>query len=239
MTYRAPMLVRCTALAAVLALAACNQQQQPTGGELNNLDNQIAGNETSVTGNEADPALTSALEDQIATDPTLQQQSNNNAVRSPQGPVQAQYPVNGQGKAGTAPVASRGAAVRTAGGGTQALQNAQSAACSGEFDYNMGWARKLPAEFPVFPGGRVTDAAASKGSNCRVVTFTSDVAPQQVIDWYGQRASSAGYSVEHDRRQGDHILAGASNQGSSAYYIIVTPMRRGGSDVSLIINKGG
>ena len=227
MTYRVPMLVRCTAIAAVLVLAACDRQQA-SNGEVAKLDNQITGNETSVTGNEADPALTSALEDQIATDPTLQQQSNNNAVRSPQGPVQAQYPV-----------AARGAAVRTAGGATQSLQNAQSAACSGEFDHNMGWARRLPAEFPVFPGGRVTDAAASKTTNCRVVTFTSDAAPQQVMDWYGQRASNAGYSVEHDRREGDHILAGSSNQGAGAYYIIVTPMRRGGSDVSLIINKRG
>ena len=44
-------------------------------------------------GKDADPALTSTLEDQILVDPALAQQSNNNTVRPSETPTQAQYPL--------------------------------------------------------------------------------------------------------------------------------------------------
>src|SRR5688500_17166573 len=101
-----------TAILAVAALSiyACNRSEE---AELAKIDNQIAGNE-------ADPALSSALEDQIMVDPTLTQQSNRNAVRPPERPAQAQYPA-GQPKGG------RSAAVNSGG------------CASGTFDYNPQW----------------------------------------------------------------------------------------------------
>jgi hypothetical protein len=39
-------------------------------------------------------------------------------------------------------------------------------------------------------------------------------------------------------RQGDHVLAGLSARDGGAFYLIVTPLQGGGSDVALIANKG-
>jgi hypothetical protein len=61
------------ALAGLVALAACG------GGATNNL----AALDNSLAGNDADPALTSALEDQIMVDPTLAQQAHPNQARPP------------------------------------------------------------------------------------------------------------------------------------------------------------
>src|ERR1044072_4324413 len=90
MPRRAAMLFRTAALAGLLALAACNRTD---GHHLAEMDN-------SLICNGADPALTSALEDQILTDPNLVQQSNPNTVRPPETPVQAQYPAGSGGAAG-------------------------------------------------------------------------------------------------------------------------------------------
>jgi hypothetical protein len=227
MRHAAITLIRFTAVAAALMLAAC--QRNPSDAELAKLDNQI-------TGNEADPALTSALEDQIATDPALQQQSNKNAVRPAQGPLQAQYPLDSKAAAGAK---GRGAAARPAR--TQRSAANQGSGCDANFDYNMQWARRLPPAFPVLPGARITEAAGNDKGTCRmrVVSFTANVPPERVLDWYRQRAAGAGYSAEHQMREGDHVLAGTNEADNGAYYLIVTPMKGGGSDVSLIANNGG
>src|SRR5436190_21971789 len=85
MTKAAHIVARSAAIAALLALAACNR-----GG-----DNNLAEVDNSLIGNGADPALTSALEDQILVDPNLVQQTHPNTVRPPETPVQAQYPTDG------------------------------------------------------------------------------------------------------------------------------------------------
>ena len=203
-------LVRCALFGAALLLAGC--QRQPTEDQIATLDNQI-------TGNQSDPALTSALQDPILTDPALTQQSNKNAVRPPAGPVQAQYPPE-QGHAEM-----------------KALARGEGEGCAAQFEHSPSWARRLPAAFPVFPGARVTDAAGNDADGCRmrVVSFASEAPPQRVLLWYRERAASAGFSYEHQRADRDHVLAGAKED--DAYYLIVTP-RPGGSDVSLILNNG-
>lgn len=184
---------------AALALAACSSE--PDKSELNALDNQLAN---------ADPALTSALEDQITVDPALTQQSNRNAARATPSGQTAQYP--------------RG-------------QAAQAASCADKLDYNAGWARRLPAGFAVYPGGRVTEAAGSDTAPCamRVVTFASNAGWRNVVDWYRDRAVGAGFSAEEQARDGDRVLAGV--KGDAAYYLIVTP-KGTGSDVALIASSG-
>ena len=225
---RAATIIRIAAMAGALALGACRDNQS----DLANLDNQIIGNDT-------DPALTSALEDQIMVDPALTQQSNRNAVRPPETPTQGQYPLP---QGGQQP-GQRAAAVQGNGpgarGGAQAEMSADVRGCGPDFDYNMRWARRLPAAFPVYPGSRITDAAGSDTAECRarVVTFTTADAPQRVLDYYAARAARSGYSAEHQRRQGDHILAGTGG-GDNAFYLIVTPTGTG-SDVALIANNGG
>jgi hypothetical protein len=205
----AQSLARCVLFAALL-LAAC--QRQPSDDDIATFDNRI-------TGNRSDPALTSALQDPILTDPALTQQSNRNAVRPPAGPVQAPYPPE-QGHAEM-----------------KALVRGEGEGCAAMFDRNPSWARRLPAAFPVFPGARVTNAAGNDAEGCRmrVVSFASEASPQRVLVWYRERAASAGFSYDHHREPPDHVLAGTKDDG--AYYLIVTP-RRGGSDISLIVNNG-
>jgi hypothetical protein len=235
MPHRAHQLLRLTALAAALALAACNRGAEE--GNLASLDNQLAGNDV-------DPALTSALADQISVDPTLANQSNRNAVRPPETPTQAPYP------AAQAGGAAKGTPAAAKAGGETDRQHDQlagtargegGAACGSRipFNYDLRWANRLSPVFPVYPGAKVTEAAGSDQGDCRVrvATFTAAVGFQQLLDWYHTRAVRAGYSSEHQIRGGDHILAGTNERDGGAFYLIVTP-RRNGSEVALIANKG-
>jgi hypothetical protein len=212
---RAIPLLRLTALGAALALAACNRG----GGETNLAD----------LGNDADPAVTSALNDQILVDENLTTQSNKNAARPSPTPAGAPYP---------APDASPTAPGKAAGP-PAALAGATGCSDSKKFDYNMAWANRLSTAFPLYPGGKVTEAAANNSGGCstRVVTFATSDHWQRVLDWYHTRAVGAGYSSEHQIRQGDHILAGSNEGDNGAFYLIVTP-RPKGSEVALIANNG-
>lgn len=224
---RAAFFLPLLSIVAALGLAACDRQ--PSKTELSKLDNTLMGNDT-------DPALTSALQDQIMVDPALTQQSNKNAVRAPAGPPQAQYPLPaGDPKAGGGANGS-GKSVQTAG-----LDGSDRGAdCGGRLQYNGGWAQRLPAAFAVYPGARVTDAAGLDAADCRarVVTFRTAAPPQRVLDYYRSRAAGAGYSAEQQIREGDHILAGTLGQSDRAFYLILTPLAGGGSDVAMITNGG-
>lgn len=200
------------AAAAAFALGACSSE--PDQAELAELDNRLVGND-------ADPALTSALEDQITVDPNLAQQSNELAVRRAPAPGRQTYPPRSE--------AEQRAAV-------ESLRNGGSA-CGAQFDYDAAWARRLPAAFGVYPGGRITEAAGNNSGDCRmrVVTFASNSGWEPILDWYRVRADRAGYASEHELREGDHVLAGVN--GDAAYYLIVTPKGRG-SDVAFIANNG-
>lgn len=208
MTDRAITLLRLTALGAALALAACNRG----GGEDNLAD----------LANDADPAVTSALNDQILVDENLVAQSNKNAARPSPTPAGAPYPAPGK-----------------AGGPPAALAGPKGCSDARRFDYNMAWARRLAPNFPVYPGGKVNEAAANNSGGCstRVVTFATADDWQRVLDWYHTRAVGAGYSSEHQVRDGDHILAGANDRDKGAFYLIVTPKAKG-SEVALIANNG-
>ena len=224
-------MLRLTALPAALAVAACGGSSEEAN--LAGLDNQL---------NEADPALTSALADQIAVDPQLAQQSNRNAVRPPETPTQAQYPaVDGPTlKVPAAIPASAESRAQHAQLST-AASGGGGTACPGgaKFDYNLAWARSLSPDFPLMPGSRLTDAAGNNQGDCRVrvVTFTTSEHYDRVLDWYHTKAVRAGYSSEHQIREGDHVLAGSNEAEGGAFYLIVTP-RGGGSEVALIANKG-
>lgn len=225
MPSRAVMLFRLTAFSATLALAACGQ-----GSEANEL-----------ALSDADPALTSALEDQILTDPNLAQQANRHNVRPPELPIRAEYPAAGgpppvrRASADHPPAAAAG----QAGPLTSRSCGAGGRGPASSFRYGMEWAERLPAAFPPYPGGRVTEAAGQDSGECRVrvVTFRTSDPHQRVIDWYQQRAVQAGYSAEQQARGRDHVLGGVNQGTSGAYYLIVTPVQ-GGSEVALIVNNG-
>jgi len=216
MTARA-MMIRPLVLAGCLALAACG------GGEADNL----AAIDNGLAGNDVDPALTSALEDQIMVDRNLAGQAHPNQARAPETPVAAQYP------AGT------GAATRRATAAAGMGEAGATGACSARFDYGEEWARRLPAAFPAYPGWRITEAAGNNHGECRVrvVTFTTGDDWRRVIDFYRGVAQRAGYDAEEQARGEDHVLGGVNARTDGAYYLIVTPTRQG-SEVALIVNNG-
>ena len=198
--------IRTFAFAGALALAACGSG---SNANLAEIDNDLLAN------NSADPAVTSALEDQILTDPNLSQQSGANGARQPERPIQAQYPAGG----------GRGGEPRSA--------------CGAPFQYGPEWAGRLPAEFPAYPGGRVTEAAGSDRGDChvRVVTFTTRDPYNRVLEYYRSVAARGGFSAEQQTRGGDQVLAGTNEGSGGAYYLIVTP-NQSGSEVALIVNNG-
>ncbi len=220
------------AVAAALLLAGCGSEAPTKETKLAELDKQLAGDDV-------DPALTSALEDQIIVDPALVQQSNKLAVRPAPMPAQALYPpAGGQGRTRTSGHpgvrSSATAPVKTAAAGPKGDN------CLEGFDYNLGWAKRMPALFPVYPGAKLTDAAGNEKAGCRArfATFLAAAPPRQLLDWYSDRAAKAGYSVQHQLRDGDHILAGARASDDSAYYLIVTARGAAGSDVAIITSNG-
>ena len=198
-------IIRASAVAGALALAACGSGSDANLAE---IDKAL------LSGNGADPAVTSALEDQILSDPNLSQQSGANGARPPERPIQAQYPA-GSGDGAREPMS----------------------ACGVPFRYGAEWAGRLPAEFPAYPGGRVTEAAGADRGSChqRVVTFTTGDPSNRVLEHYRSVAARAGFSAQQQARGGDQVLAGT--RGEAAYYLIVTPGQRG-SDVALIVNNG-
>src|SRR5205085_4423125 len=175
---RASILRSGLVLAGSLAVAACG------GGGANN---ELAAIDNELIANAVDPALTGALQDQLSVDPSLAQQANPNSARPPETPVQAQYPADlnpGQD----------GAPTRTAGG---TAPPPSAAICGRGFDYGNECAARMPAEFPAYNGGRLTEAAGNDHNGCRmrVVSFTTADAPQLVIDNYRGLVTRAGYSA--------------------------------------------
>jgi hypothetical protein len=210
--------LRTAAFAALLALGACGGSD---GNNLAAIDNELLANG-------ADPALTSALEDQILVDPNLVQQAHPNTVRPPETPVQAQYPA-GSASEGATRARQASAATGAAGGA--------AGACAQPFQYGAQWASRMPAGFPLYPGGRVTEAAGNGAGNCRVVTFRTGDRADRVLEYYRSVAARAGFSAEGQQRGNDHVLGGTNPRTDGAFYLIVTPLPNG-SDVALIVNNG-
>jgi len=221
MPSRAAFFARSAAIAAVLALAACGSG---SNANLAEIDNELIGNK-------ADPALTSALNDQILSDPDLSQQSNRNAVRPPDSPVQAQYPAAGD------PRVRRAAAEDVPG--ARGAPDLPTGACGAALDYGPEWAGRLPAEFPAYPGGRVTESAGNDRGECRVrvITFTTHDPYNRVLEYYRSHADRAGFTAEHQVRGADQMLGGVNERSNGAFVLIVTPVRQG-SEVALIVNNG-
>ena len=87
------------------------------------------------------------------------------------------------------------------------------------------WASRLPAEFPAYPGGRVTEAAGNDRGDCRirVVTFTTADPDQPRARTLSQRcAARAGYLGRAAGRAAA-TRCSAAPTATAAYYLIVTP----------------
>lgn len=234
-------------LALPLALAACGSK-----GSLGDVSD-------SDSGNAADPALTSALQDQIMVDPQLGRQANGDAVRPPAQPYSGGVPNdavaangdkvdNGQLLKTPAPTqadksCTQCAAAResvTLGGLASRQKDSRTSQCASSLQYAAGWAQRLPRDLPLYPQARVTEAAGSTAGQCqlRVVSFSSARPMQEMLDWYYTRAIRAGYSSEHQVDGQEHILGGTRDKDGGAYVLFLTTRPDGGTDIDMVANNG-
>lgn len=232
-----------------LALVACGKTPAAQQ-DLNSLDAEL----TNGASNARDPALTAALADQIMVDPTLAQSSNGNAVRPPPRPVSGAVPPDGvaartdptdPATLKKAPAASNDCPECKAAKGALTLgalaerqANRRTAACADAIGYSAGWANRLPADLPLYPDARLSEAAGADQNGCRlrVVSFVSSANVDRLIDFYYTKANAAGYSAGHRTDGAQHVLGGI--RGEDAYVVYVTARKGGGSDVDLVSNAG-
>jgi hypothetical protein len=229
-----------------LMLAGCGGS-----GSLPNVDE--------ASGNAADPALASALQDQIMVDPQLGRQANGDAVRPPGQPYSGGVP-NDAVAANTDRVSTEGllkapaptqaskdcsqcAAAResvTLGGLAARQKDKRSSQCAASISYSAGWANRLPADLPLYPQARVIEAAGSEAGKCalRVVTFSSPATMQAMLDWYYTKAVRAGYTAEHQVDGDEHILGGTRDRDGGAYVLFMTARNDGGTDIDMVANNG-
>ncbi|MBA4047076.1 MAG: hypothetical protein C0476_00895 [Sphingomonas sp.] len=237
-------------LAAALLVVACG------GADVDNsvdaLDAEL--NDGNAQAAQRDPALTSALRDQIMVDPNLASQSNRDAIRPPSQPYAAPVPtakgapvasdvrVSEATKSAPAPRADcpdcrAQREAMTLGGLAARQRDRRTAACAANVSYSTGWALRLPADLPLYPDAHVVEAAGNAQNGCatRIVSFTSRAPVQSMIDWYFTRATNAGYSADHQADGEGHVLAGT--RGNDAYAVFVRRVA-GGTQVDLVANNG-
>ncbi len=243
-------------LAVMLALTGCGPR---TDGDrnLDSLDNEL------VDGNSAaarDPALMSALQDQIMVDPALAGQANQDALRPPAQPYSGAVPADdiaGRSvtrdaatserlkstpapRTGDCPQCTAARESLTLGALAARQNDRRTSGCASNMRYSTRWADRLPADLPLYPDARVSEAAGSESGACalRAVSFSSAAALQTVIDWYYTRATTAGYSAEHQADGAEHVLGGTRDSDDGAYAIFLTARADGGTDVDLVANNG-
>jgi hypothetical protein len=248
------------ALALALAATGCGARN-PEQANLDSLDNQLA---DAGGGNGRDPAMMAALHDQIMVDPALAQQANNDAVRPPAQPYSGAVPADpvgaptggaatGEGAGtsetlksapkpradGSCPQCEAARQSLTLGALASRQKDKRTAGCAGEMRYSASWATRLPADLPLYPDARVSEAAGASGNGCalRAVSFASSASLQSVIDWYYTRASGAGFTAEHEADGNQHVLGGTRRDGA-AFALFLTARGDGGTDVDLVANNG-
>lgn len=237
-----------------LALTACSDSAA-SEKNLSALDAELVGG--ADAGNSVDPALMSALEDQIMVDPALASQANGDSIRPPPQSYSAAVPAGGATEGGEAPGgeklmrAPQPAAVTqcttcpsssqaTTLGGLAARQKGATKGCAANVRYSAAWAQRLPAELPLHPRANVIEAAGADGDCAlRVVNFTVAAPVQHVLDWYYTRAMRGGYTAEHQLSDAEHILGGTRKRDDSAYVLFITAREGGGTEVDMVVNRGG
>lgn len=242
---------RLTPTIAALLLVACGGAPDNQAAAINDLDNQLTANAADPAN---DPALKSALKDQIMVDPALVQQANDGAVRPPVQPAAGAVPPDDiatrKGAAETdtvraAPAPSANcrecaAARRSLTLGALAAAQGTKGNCAANIGYSNDWANRLPREIPLYPDARVLEAAGADGQGCalRVVSFASAAPMQRLLDYYYTRASDAGYAAQHKADGAEHVIAGTKRDGAGAFMAIMRARKGGGTEVDLMADGG-
>ncbi len=202
---------------------------------------------------DADPAMSSAVDDQIMVDPELSDQAGAAAAadggtvelppeqRSPEAIAKAREEAAKQagGSLDSAPQPGEGGSTSLVEGAATAAQVAEqsraaSTDCAAKVRYSASWATRLPAPLSVYPRGAVQEAAGTDVDGCMlsVVHFVTPVAPKYVIDFYYTRVRKAGYGTDYRMEGADHVLGGKS--GGKAYVVFARELANGLTAVELI-----
>ena len=248
-------LIASAALALPLGLAACS-------GEADNAE-AVAQLDEKLAGKDADPAMNSALNDRILVDPELTDSANVTTVREADAPLNGQTPPDNGFKGDIASAEELDSAKlmrapkptvvaaedckscgeqrsTTLGGLADDQMQRGKGTCNAKLQFGARWANRMPTSFPVYPKGRVKEAAGIDGGKCdlRVASFTTSAKMQNVVDYYYTRAKRSGYSAEYQIRAGEHALGGVRNNDGGAYFITFNPHPGGGTAVDIVANNG-
>lgn len=237
-------------LALPLALSACGKEDKGER-DLSSLDKSLT--------NAEDPALRGALEGQIIVDPELADRSNSHAVSPGDRPVNGALPASITATAYDAPVGGKlfrapkaveaepcaecdgqGPVTLGALAREQAGRQGKAGGCAENLQYGMGWANRLPAEFPLYPKAKLMEAAGAESANCnlRVASFVTTQPMQNVIDYYYTRALRGGFDADHRLINGEHVLGGTRKRDDGAYFITFAQQKGGGTAVDVVANNG-
>ncbi len=229
-----------------ITLGACGAAPGNDSAASDELDNMLAATNQSAPA--SDPALISALRDQIMVDPALVQQANADVVRPPRQPASGMLPPDDiAARKGPAerddlraapapgPCPQCAAARRTLTLGALAESQHFAVTCSRNVSYSAVWANRLPAAAPLYPDARVIEAAGADGKGCalRIVNFASAAPLQRLLDWYFTKAGDAGIAAQHGLDGTDHVLAGTA-PGKGALFVMLRPRKGGGTEVDLM-----
>ena len=241
-----------------VSLAACGSSGK--GEEVAALDEKL-------TGKGSDPAMNGALEDRILVDPALAESSNSNMVKAPDQPLDGSIPPENGYEGSTASAEEldnsklmrapkptvvaagncRDCSTNKNGGGQtlEALAAEQGVkrgkgTCEAKLQYGAGWAARMPTEFPVYPKGRVKEAAGVESGICdiRVVSFSTSASMQAVADYYYTRARRSGFTADYETRDGENVLGGTRDNDGGAYVITLNALSGGGTSVDIVANNG-
>ncbi len=217
---------------ALLAVSACGGNA-PADQKADKLDERLLGK------GDADPVLTSALEDQIMVDPSLANMSNRNAVKAADAPMTAPVPPETTGPSAAAERSAANVTLGQLASKQAAAARDKFAGCGLDVDYSMQWATRLPADIPLYPRARVDEAAGSDMPGCklRAITFTTPAPQRAVIDFYIGQSKRSGFASSTEAKGRETLVGGTRNDGA-AYYVVVTPAEAGGTIVDLVLNNG-
>ncbi|PCD01675.1 hypothetical protein COC42_16285 [Sphingomonas spermidinifaciens] len=230
-----------------VSLAACSDGGSGNESDLAALDAELTQGQ-SASG--ADPQVMATLNDPIMVDPQLGAKSNADAIRPAPQPYAAPVPHPGVAAGSAAPdeklLAAPAPKPLTDASIRQSItlaslagsRRTKAAACNGRLAYSANWANRLPAELPLHPDARVTEAGGVEGNGCsmRVASFFVAKPAALLVDWYYTRAVRAGFSAEHQADGATHVLGGGRREGLT-YLVVLTDRGDGGTDIDLITGR--
>jgi hypothetical protein len=213
------------AIALAVLLTGCGSKKDAV------VDKDVVGN---ASGDQTDPALTSALEDQIMVDPALTQQRNGASARPGTMPAQSPIPSTMPGGGSATGGQTLGELAQSQGAGKAAA----NAACYKSLQYSAAWAQRLPAELPLVKDAQVSEAAGSATPDCnvRVVSFVSATPIDRLVTFYEASAKRAGFTAERQGTGAERVVGG--DKGGQAFYATFRTRQGGGTEVDLLANHG-